>query len=182
MDVFMYVIATTDPRLALAARRQAQTRREAGAKLYLEFGPRSSFDQICGAIGACIPVGSGNRLHTLHICAHGNPSPGFVEIGTGLRAAQTRAFRAIRRCWINTRQMAIGASVEMNVCSAAGCGMTPIMMGLASDAGVPVKACPVPIPMDTLFAPPEVFRTFNPAPGAVITEADHVDVEVAMSR
>ena len=64
----------------------------------------------------------------------------------------------------------------------AGYGMTPIMMGLAADAGVPVRACPVPIPMDTLFAPPQGFRTFNPGPGAVITEADHVDVEVALSR
>jgi len=182
MDVFAYVIATTDSRLALAARRQAQTRREAGARVFLEFGPRSTLDQICGAVKNSIVVGTGNRLHTLHICAHGNSGLGFVDIGTGLRAAQTRAFRAIRRCWINTRQIAIGASIEMNVCSAAGYGMTPIMMGVAADAGMPVRACPVPIPMDTLFAPPQGFRTFNPGPGAVITEADHVDVEVALSR
>jgi len=141
MDLCIYVIANTDPRLASEVKRQGAARADYGVKMFLEFGSVSSVDEICREIGNHIVIGSSYRLQTLHICAHGNSSRGYVDLGTGLRAAQTRAFRSIRRCWINTGQVTFGACIEMNVYSAAGYGMTPVVMGLANDAGVPVKAC-----------------------------------------
>jgi len=181
MDLRIYVIANSDPNLAREARRQGAARADSGVKMFLEFGPGSSVDQICREIGNHILIGSSYRLQTLHICAHGNPDYGYVAVGTGLRAAQTRAFRSIRRCWINTSQVAYGACIEMNVCDAAGYGMTPVMMGLANDAGVPVRACPEPILVAKLFAPTAGFRTFYPSGDKAISDADYVDVETALS-
>jgi hypothetical protein len=179
MDVVLYVIATTDPNLAQRAQAQALVRRDRALKMFLEIDAETTIEQMCRRIADRFTIGSSWRLAELHICAHGNAAYGFVDIGTQLRAMQAPAFRAIRRCWINTGTVAPGAHLEMNVCDAAGVGMTPTMITLADSGGVPVRACPVPIPLDTLFAPPEGFEVFMPRSGG-ITQADYLGPETAL--
>lgn len=181
MDVTFYAVAMTDRRLAERVLVQARARRDAALKMFLEVEPTMTIEQMCSQIASRFVIGSSDRLQELHICAHGNLDYGYIDIGTGLRAAQTMAFRAIRRCWVNTGQVAPGAHMEMNVCSAAGYAMLPIMIGLANDAGVTVKACPVPILQENVFNPPEGFRRFCPGEGAV-SQADYHDPEAALQR
>ena len=179
MDVVLYVIATTDPNLAQRAQAQALVRRDRAMKMFLEIDAETTIGQMCRRIAGRFTIGSSWRLTELHICAHGNAAYGFVDIGTQLRATQAPAFRATRRCWINTGRVAPGAHIEMNVCDAAGVGMTPTMIALADSAGVPVRACPVPIPIDTLFTPAEGFQVFMPRSGA-ITQEDYVGPEMPL--
>ena len=92
MDCIVYAVATTDPVLAGRARQQIAGLMHGYRKIVLNFGPAKTIAEICRDIRYHVAPGSMYRLKKLHIIAHGNGSLGYVDIGNGLRASQTRNF------------------------------------------------------------------------------------------
>jgi hypothetical protein len=182
MDIVIILIAQNDARLAAAARQQSNMISGCwGLKVFRPLSTSQTIQDGIESISRRFPIGSSSRLSKLHIVGHGRSGDSYIELGaTRFIASHTHHFRGIRHCWINTGTVAPGACIEMNVCSAAGASLTGITMGLADDAGVCVKACPVPIeyyPSPNLYNPRAGFRSFSPTAQYEICEADYIDVE-----
>ena len=191
MDIVIFLIAQNDPRLAAAAEAQIHISRPGlnGMAQIIRVPQNESIASVCRIIRDFFMIGSSNRLAKLHIVAHGRVAEAhrtYIEIGEeNIRPAQTRHFRDIRYCWINTGTVAPGACIELNVCSAAGYALRPITVGLAQDSGMVVKACPVPIqfaPQPNLYNPSEGFRSIYPGVDNAISQNDYIDVEDYIHR
>ncbi len=191
MDIVIFLIAQNDPRLAAAAEAQIHISRPGlnGMAQIIRVPQNESIASVCRIIRDFFMIGSSNRLAKLHIVAHGRVAEAhrtYIEIGEeNIRVAQTRHFRDIRYCWINTGTVAPGACIELNVCSAAGYALRPITVGLAQDSGMVVKACPVPIqfaPQQNLYNPSEGFRSIYPGVDNAISQNDYIDVEDYIHR